>query len=157
MTFGPNFSLGNFLPEQIELPDDKDQFREELKRILEDFAKMINRKDTGQYEPQELQVNQTFPGVTQQKKRYIFRKFISLGILATGVNNVLHNISTGGAGSTYVFTKIYGVVYSQATPLWVAAPNDNIHLEVTATQVSITIPGLYNNYQGLVVLEFYKA
>lgn len=157
MTFKPDFSLGNYLPEQIELPADKDQFREELKRILEDHARLINRKDTGQYEEQELQVNQTFPGVTPQKKRYIYRKIIDLGILSTGVNLTAHNIATGGAGSTFVFTRIYGTVYDQTVPLWVAAPNDTIHLEVNATNVSITIPITYNGYSGQAVLEFYKA
>lgn len=156
MSFRPDFSLGNFLPEQIELPKDLDQFREEIKRILEDHARLINRKDTGQYENIELQVNQTYPGANLQERRYIYRKLINLGTVVTGVNNIAHGIATGGAGSTFVFTRIYGVVYDQATPLWVAAPNDNIHLEVNATQVSITIPALYNNYLAIAVLEFYK-
>jgi hypothetical protein len=157
MTFNPQFSLGNFLPEQIDLPDDNDQFKEEVKRLLEDHARLINRKDTAQYENEEIQVNQTFPGATQQTKRSIFRKVINLGTIVTGANVVLHNIATGGAGSTFVFTRIWGTVYNQATPLWVAAPNDNIHLEVNATQVSITIPALYNNFDAIAILEFYKV
>lgn len=156
MTFQPLFSLGNYLPEQIDLPENVQEFLVELKKILENHASIINRKDTGQYEEIELLNNQTFPGRTQQIKRNIYRKIINLGTLVTGVNNIIHNIATGGAGSTFVFTRMYGFLYNQATPLWLPIPNDNIHMEVNATQVSVTIPALYNNFLGRAVLEFYK-
>lgn len=157
MSFQPSFSLGNFLPEQIELPTDNDQFREELKKILEDHAKLINRKDTGQYEPQEIQINQTFPGATQQQKRYIYRKFINLGVLATGVNNIAHNIATGGAGTTYVFTRIWGTIFNNAVPIWLPIPNDTIIMAVTNVNVILNLPAAYNGYSGIAVLEFYKG
>ncbi len=158
MTFKPDNTLGNFLPEQIDLPNTNnlDQFREELKTTLEDHSRIINRKDTGQYEEREVQVNQTFPGATLQQKRSIFRKFINLGTLVTGVNNIAHNIPTGGAGSTFVFTRIYGTIYDQAAPLWVPIPNDTIFMSVDATNVNVTIPVAYNGFDGIAVLEFYK-
>lgn len=155
MTFLPNFSKGNFVPENFEIPTDPVEFRIFLKRVLERHAKTLNRKDTAQYETVEIQNNQTFPGDTPQNKRYIFRKLVDLGTLSTGVNNIAHGISVG-TPSTYVFTRIYGTVYNQTTPLFVSAPNDTIHLEVNATQVSITIPAAYNGYSAICVLEFYK-
>ena len=157
MTFKPDFTQGNFLPEQVDLPDDMDQMREELKSVLEDHARLINRKDTAQYAETEVQVNQTFPGATLQERRSIFRKIINLGTLSTGANNIAHGIATGGAGSTFVFTRMYGTVYNQATPLWVPIPNSTIFMDVDAVNVNVTIPVAYNGFDAIAILEFYKA
>jgi len=157
MSFSPDFSKGNFIPENIVVPDDNAEMQDFLKTTLEKHARLINRKETAQYEEIEIQNNQTYPGDTPQDKRYIFRKVISLGVLATGVNTVAHTISVGGAGSTFIFTHIYGVISKSATPLWVSVPNDTILLTVDAANINITIPAAYNGFIGNCVLEYSKT
>ena len=53
MSTAPDFSTGNFVPENYVLPDNPAQLNEFLKRTLESHARFINRKDMGQYETVE--------------------------------------------------------------------------------------------------------
>ena len=163
MSFAPTFSLGNFVPENITLPDDPKEMQDILKRILESHAKMINRKDTGSYEEVELQNNQQYAGATPQVKRQIYRKVIAMGALLNAAPTAVNHLLNGGAAvpSTWRFVRQYGWAVATATPLWIAIPNGGIHdcsIQVTATQVIITpTVNLAAFGECYVVLEFYKA
>jgi len=153
MTFKPDYSGGNYTPESITLPSEKDELYPILKRVLEGHARLLNRKDTAQYEKVEVQCNGQYFSGNPNTKRFVFRKVVELGTLSTGVNTVAHGITTN---PDFVFTHVYGSIYNQATPLWVPIPNDGILVTVDGTNVNITIPAAYNFYSGLIVLEFIK-
>lgn len=153
MSFKPDSSFGNYLPESVTLPKAQEALFDVLKRVLEDYARMINRKDTATYETVEIQSNQQYFSNNPKVKRFAFRKVVELGTLATGVNTVAHGITTT---SDFIFTHVYGSIYNQATPLWVPIPNDGILVTVDATNVNVTIPAAYNGFKGQLVLEFLK-
>lgn len=161
MSFGPPFSLGNFAPENISIPDDPDELIITLKRILETHAKFINKKETAIYEETELQNNQTFPGATPQAKRQIYRKIINTGTLPNaGASAVAHGIA--GVVNTWMFTRIYGFALDPTAVRWIPMPNSapayQVQLDVTAANVTITtVANLTNFTSSYVVLEFWKA
>lgn len=94
MSTAPDSSTGNFVPENYVVPEDASQMQEFLKRILENHARFINRKDTAQYETIEVQNNQTFPGNTTQDKKSAYRKIFEFGAIAVGATlNIPHNIT----------------------------------------------------------------
>jgi len=163
MSFAPDFTKGNFTPENITLPEDPEKLTETLKSILEAHARFINRKSTGQYEETEVQVNHTFPGADPQSKRNVFRSLVNFGVLPNAASKpVAHNL-TGFADIT--FTAIYA---SATDPDFagipipytnVATPADGIQLYVDATNVIITTTTA--NWIGytecFVVLEYVKS
>jgi hypothetical protein len=162
MTFDPAFSFGNHLPEQIDFSDNEEDMLIELKKTLEDHAKMINRKDTGQYEETEVLINQTFPGVTPQEKRSVFRKTINFGALPNAaLKQVAHNLTNF---ATIIFTKIYGAATNpgvQGIPIPysdTALVGNQIELSVTATNIEITTAINYSAFTSCyVVLEYFRA
>jgi hypothetical protein len=160
MSFAPDFSTGNFVPENYVIPDEPEQMKEFLKKSLEEMARFINRKDMGQYETVEVQVNQTFPGATPQDKRQIYRKIFEFNAIAAGATlNIAHGIT----GVTD-FTRIYGTC--------ITAVPDNRPIpfaDVTnvTNQISVLRNGLNivvvngatapNITSGRIVVEFYKG
>lgn len=165
MTFRPTFSLGNYVSEQVEFPKDEQQFKNELKKTLEDYAKLINRKDTGQYEPYEIPVNQSWPGANLQERRQIYRKIVDTGALPNaGASTTAHGIT--GIGNNWFFTRIYGTAQEPAgaglrpffIPLPNSGPNYQVEIMVDTTNVNITtVANLSAFTSSYVVLEFYKA
>jgi len=163
--FSPQYSLGNYVPEQIELPFDFDQFRERMKETVELHARLINRKDTGQYEEYEVPINQSFPGATGQQKRSIFRKIVNTGALPNAATkSVAHGISN--IGNNWFFTRIYGTAMEPAgaaprpffIPLPNAGPNYQVQLRVDTTNINITTAVNLSAFtQSYVILEFWKA
>lgn len=140
-----------------EISKDPKQFLMKLSDIYQTLAFRINKKDIAIYEADvEIQNGQQFFGSTPQVKRDGFRKVLQTGTLATGANTVAHGI-TFPATNTYHFTRIYGVIEDLTVPLWVPIPNNGVTVTVDATNVNITIPAAYNNYSGIVVLEYVKT
>lgn len=155
--FLPSNSQAPFLPTSEVFPEDFGQLLIRLTQIYQEMALRLNVKDIAQYETNvELLNGQQFSGTTPQTKRFAFRTTLATGILATGANNVAHNIAFP-TPNTYHFTRIYGVIEDTTAPLYVPIPNDNVHLEVNATNAVITIPAAYNGYSGIVVLEYVKT
>ena len=164
MTGLPNFSQGNFVPEQIDLPEDEQEFISTLKTTLETHALTLNRKDMGQYETTEVQVNQTFPGSDPQSKKFIYRKLIEFGPLpnatSTSIPHGISNISNG-----WFFTRIYGTARQPAgappLPLYIPIPNGGptYPVEVWVDTVNVTINSSVNLSaftSCFIVLEYYK-
>lgn len=155
--FQPSNSQAPFLPTSEVFPEDYGQLIIRLTQIYQEMALRINLKDIAQYETDlEILNGQQFSGIDPQTKRFAFRTTLSTGILATGANNVPHGI-TFPVPNTFHFTRIYGVIEDTTVPLYVPIPNDNVHLEVNATNAVITIPAAYNGYSGIVVLEYVKT
>lgn len=159
MSFAPEFSSGNFVPENYVIPDEPDQMQEFLKKTLEEHSRFINRKDMAQYETVEVQNNQTFPGVTPQAKRQIYRKIFVFGAIAAGATlNIPHAIT----GVTD-FTRIYGTCIT-------AVPDNRpipfADAALITNQISVLRNGLNivivngatapNIVSGRIILEFMK-
>ena len=159
MSFLPTFSLGNYLPEDIDLPDDSHELRVILKSILEENAKQTNRKDTGSYEEIEQLINQQYFGATPQAKRNVYRRVYDIGAIAAGATlNTAH-----GLGAVTEFTRIYGTVvtavpdYRPLPRVSTVALNQQISLDVIGINiVIINGAGGPNITGGLVVLEYLR-
>lgn len=160
MTFNPPNSLGNYLPEQVWLSEDQKTFQSEVKRLAEDHAKMINRKDTGSYDLIEQIINQQFFGANPQTKRFVYRKVFSFGAIAAGANLAIAHGLTG----TLTFTRIYGTINT-------AFPDDRplpyVDTFAVTNQVSVlrnganmiiqngaTAPAIVS---GILVIEYIKS
>ena len=130
-----------------------------VRQALNDVAQSLSYKTTGLYVEEETLTYQKFiptetPTESQSEEfRSIFRTVVQTGTLATGANTVAHGLTPT---ATWHFVKIYGVIENTATPLWVPIPNDTILVTVDGTNINITIPAAYNNYDGRVVLEYVK-
>jgi len=162
MTFLPTFSLGNYVEEDVTLPDDPNELKRIIKEYLENHAKLINRKDTGSYEEVEQLCNQQYFGATPQSKNYVYRKVINTGALLNAAPTAVNHLLNGGAAvpNTWLFTRVYGFALDPATPIWIPLPNGGIHdcsVQVTATQVIITpTVNLAAFTTSYVVLEYLK-
>ena len=159
MSFAPENSTGNYIPENYVIPDDPEQLKEFLKRTLEEHARFVNRKDMGQYETVEVQVNQTFPGATAQTKGQVFRKIFEFGAIAVGGNLIIPHLITG----TLDFTRIYGtfVTAIDTRPLpfnSVLAANQGTQVVTTGVNIVIVNGGAAPAIiSGRVILEFIKS
>ncbi len=117
---------------------------------LNNMTLALNVKDTGLYSLEEFLTGQVFfpnPSLNSTTsgtpvERQAFRKIINFGTLPnTGATSVAHNIDIMAG---YSFTRIYGTATNTALtsfiPLPYASPtlNENISLELTATNVVIT-------------------
>lgn len=133
-SFLPSFTEGNFAPESISIPQDPKEFPYFLKNTLEFYARLINRKDTGQYETFELQNNQTFPGSDPQAKRMVFRTIVDCGALPnTATKTVAHGLANY---ANIVFTRIYG---TSTNPNALGIPLPYVNLVSLATSVQIAV------------------
>ncbi len=158
MSFAPEFSKGNYIPENYVIPDNLLQLQEFLKITLEEHSRFINRKEMAQYETIETQNNQTFPGTTPQAKIQIFRKILIFGAIAAGATL---NIAHGVTGITD-FTRIYGTFITAADnrPLpYVDVVNVTNQVSVRRVGANIVIINgatAPNITSGRVILEFMK-
>ncbi len=161
-SFLPASSFDNFTPESISIPEDPKEQITFLKSILEQHARFLNRKDTGQYEEFEVQINQTFPGSTPQTKRDIYRLVIDFGALPNAANKtVAHNIANV---VNIIFTRIYGVSSIPGVtgiPLPFANPiglAESVALFVDATNVNVTTGTDRTAFTtSYVVLEYFRT
>lgn len=161
-TSQPSFTEGNFAPESFSIPSDPSEFNYFLKDILELFARLINRKDTGQYEAVELQNNQTYPGADPQNKRMIFRRVVDCGALPNNANKtVAHGITSF---SQITVTRLYGAATNPGTtaiPIPFANPigvAESVALFIDATNVNITTGTDRTAYTStFVVIEYYRV
>lgn len=159
MSTSPEFSSGNFVPENYVIPEDSEQLQEFLKKTFEEHARFLNRKETAQFETVEVQVNQSFPGANPQSKRQVSRKIFEFGALAVGgILNIPHLVT-----GTLDFTRIFGTAITAADtrPLpfnSTAAANQGIMLLVAGANIIVTnggaAPALIS---GRVILEFMKS
>lgn len=149
------------------------EFKELLVRLYQNINNIslaLNLKDTGYYTLQEFLNSQAFfpnPSLTtttdsQPVYRQVFRTVVNFGTLPNaGTTTVAHNINVT---SGYSFTRIYGAATNTARtsfiPLPFASPtlNENIKLEVTNTDVSITTGIDRTAYTvTYVILEYIKS
>ena len=158
MTYGPNLSEGNFLPETIFIPEDPEEFKLFIKNRLEEILRLLNRKDTGNYDLIELMTNQEYFGSNPQTKRGVFRKVINTGTLPNAaLKQVAHGLTPT---ANWLFTRIYGFSFNGANrwiPMPNAGPNYQVELYVGPVNVNITTAvNLTAFTTSYVILEFVK-
>lgn len=146
------------------------EFKELLVRLYQNINNIsvaLNLKDSAYYAEEEFINGQVFPptvttvGASPEPTRQVFRKLIDFGALPNaGSTSVSHGLDIT---STYNFTRIYGASSDKTgmsyIPLPYASPtlNENISLEVTATDVVITTGIDRTAYTDTwVILEFLK-
>ena len=162
MTFEPSKTLDNTLKEQVELPPDVEERFQMIAETLEEHARMINRKDTGQYDKVELPVNQQFFGANPQTKHTITRKVIDFGTLP---NNAIKNVAHGLTDfPSITFTRIYGTATHPPTvaiPIPYVdyiVPANSLQLYIDATNVAIGSAFDWTPYtKTFVILEFFRS
>lgn len=157
MSFSPANSIASFVPTSIYFPDNSEEFRVKLIEILQTNANAVNNREISTYISEEILTGQSwFDPANSQNVRNTFRKVFSFSDASLTFN---HNI-TGAV----LFTHIYGggtdgagnffpIPYVSAT-----AANNQIQVDVTATQVIITkgagTPPTISN--AVLVLEYLK-
>jgi len=173
----------DFVDEYPSLGEDYQNTKAELQQKLQHLAQATNSRDIANYtvvtpgrnnvlnDDDGSPTGQNFFDLTaiastdQQSTFYrpTYRKLVRFTGLVLGLNSVAHRLHPSGTPigtpitNTFIFTRIYGVIQDVAAgPLWVPVPNDNVHLEVNALNVDLTIPAAYIGYNGIVILEYIK-
>jgi len=137
----------------------------QLYQNLNNMALALNLKDSGYYVGQEFVNGQIFSPASGSSSvddyRQVFRKVIECGALPNAATKaVAHNITIT---SGFNFTRIYGTATNPSTsfiplPYSSSTLNENIKLEVDATNVNITTAINYSAYTTTwVVLEYLKS
>lgn len=172
------FNVGSFVPTTniwdvsrlYEIDVTSDEFKELLVRLYQNINLIslnLNIKDTGYYVLQQFVNGQLyFPNpsldsTTPQSPTYrqVYRLVVNFGALPNaGVKSVAHNIAVT---PNFSFTRIYATStkndQTSFIPIPFASPvlNENIKIEVTNTDVTITTAIDYSAYTiTYVVLEW---
>lgn len=159
-TLAPINTEASFLATSTSYPEQPEQMAYAMEQSYYRTALSVNQREIAIYFPFESLTGQMWPASTGAGSsgviydyRSTFRTTVAIPPLVAGLNLIPHNIP--GVSATFIFTKQLGSIGNGV--LWVAVPNDNIHLEVDAVNVRITIPALYAGYTGFVTLEYLKA
>lgn len=153
-SFGGN--PNSFLAEDYIIPSQTEEFGVRMREYLNDIASSVNSRDIGLYVTEETICGQVWlPSVSTQAAtnlvyRQVLRKVVVGGAVSTGANALAHNITVT---STTHFTRVYGMLENAGT-LYVPIPNDTVLLTVDPTNINITIPSAYNNFDSYIVLEW---
>lgn len=184
--YGPKNAISSYLPDEFQLPDDENEFKEfyaERERIT---SSVLNIREIGQYQLQELLTAQTWFPIANTNtpgrsniQRYVFRKVLiwadATNIIAPGIPSPnLPNATTGNMahGITFqptgFFTNIYAVSKNPS-----AAPGQQKYINITfASPTSSECIAIYcddtnvyiktgNNRsawtQTYIILEYIKA
>ncbi len=173
-------SFGAFIPTtyvwdigQIYSTDIKSpEFKELIVRLyqnMNNMALLLNLKDTGYYileeyaNSQQWFKNPSLSSSTSQQPQFrgVFRKVINFGALPNAATKTVAHVIDITSG--YSFTRIYGAAtkddQTSFIPLPFSSPtlNENIKLEVTATDISITTDIDYSDYDTTyVIVEYIK-
>lgn len=145
------------LPINQSFSDDWKEFLIQFTKLYADISRNTNARDIAIYDLVEVTTGQQwYVTGSPQTKRSGFRKTVQIPALVLGLNSIAHGIAVG-TPSTYVFTPSNGMIFNQALPKFVPIPNDDIHVDIDATNVNITIPAAYVGYTGNMVLEYLKT
>lgn len=142
-------------------------FKELLVRLYQNLNNMslsLNTRDAGLYDNANEFVNgqQWFPNPANTSQtlaapvqRQVYRFVVSFGALPnTGTTSVAHGLTIT---PSFTFTRIYGASSNTVGLLYTPIPNQDIKLEVNATNVVITTFADYSAYTvTYVILEYIK-
>jgi hypothetical protein len=160
--YKPSSSLGNFVPENIDLTKSYEDNRSQLQQYLQQNARVTNTKESAIYELVERICGVKFFTSNPQDFVETYRKVITIGQLPdTNIKTVNHNISN--VDNTWMFTKIQGFARAPTIkPVWIPIPDTGplypIEVWVTDTVVGVqTGANLTNFTESYVILEYTKT
>lgn len=170
MTFplDPINTSNDFIPENWEWPEtDTPEFLYEIKRRYRRISSNLNNREIGIFDLAEyLTGEQWFDPGNTQIKRQTFRKVVQTGPVVTGLNIIPHGIPFPAVVpplSNWRVTNVHGTLTDPTQPQPVdpavinaPIPNSTTLLELTNTNIRLTIPATYNNWDGIVVIEYLK-
>lgn len=158
MSFSSNVpGLQNQLAVSVELPDDLIGLRDGINDLYQDIASTVNTKVGGIYVPiEKLTSEQYFTVGNPQINREVYRMVVDFGALPnTATKSVAHNIV--GWTTNFRLVSAYGAANDPIALSGIPLPNDNIFLEINATNVIVTTTANYSAYtESTVVIEFTK-
>lgn len=153
--------LSNQLPISVEFPKEFQQFLPILDLLYKRIANSVNSKEGGLYSQEEVNAFMQYFTSTPNVFRPTYRKVIDFGALPNaGSKSVAHGITVT---STFRWVRIYGAATDPigltGISLDRSSPtlNENIKLDVDATNVTVTTAIDYSSYTASqVVLEYTK-
>lgn len=159
MSTGTNLTTRiGILPPDIYIPtDDPEIFREVINERERETGIILNQKENGVYPLVEVQTSQLWFSSDPQIDREGFRRVYETGTLTTGANTIAHGLTI----TNFTFTHIFGTITDGTSH--VPIPNgdggtgDSANILINGTNIVITITAGYNNFSGLVVLEYVKT
>ncbi len=167
MTFAPVNSQSSYLPPETNFPEDPRLFRELLDKRERLTSTILNIKENGQYETEELLTGQQWFNLNtsqvSRQPRYAYRTVVDFGALPTAsTKSVPHGINVD---SNTIFTRIFATATYpgvQGVPIPyvnVTTPTDGLEIWVDPTNVNIkTTTGNWAPYTiCYVVLEYLKG
>lgn len=144
--------LDSYLPLYDTIPENWELARQFLVEQLKKISEITNAREIGWFLDEELLSGKQFiPGINNnQEYRSIFRKVVDTGPLqAAVVKTTPHGIVFD---NKFTLIHLYGAATNSTTLRAVPLPNDNIHIEMTQTDVTILSPNNYN--RSFVVIEY---
>lgn len=157
-TFQPGPTFGPYLPEEFQLPDDPDAYREFIAERERITASIVNDKDSGNYELIEIPTSQDWFVVGNNNvKRPGFRKAFNrpAGIVAGGVDAFAHGITNLAQP-----TRIWGVATTAAG--WEPLPYvslvlaNQVQVDVTAANIVVS-NGAIAITSYIIMIEYLKT
>lgn len=156
MSFSSNIpGLQNQLDISIEFPDDLEGLRDTINDVYQSIASTVNTKEGALYVPiEKLTSGQYFLASNPQQNRAVYRMVVDFGALPnTGTKSVAHNIV--GWDVNFRLVRAYGAATDPIGFSGIPIPNDNIFLEINATNVIVTTTANYSAYtESTIVIEF---
>ena len=163
----PQNSRGMFLEINKFFPEGWDEFLLKFLDTYRDLATAINFRDISIYDIAEIPCGQRYFPITpsdfsSRVYRDTFRKVVTISPTYVGglpaAPAVIPHLITFPTPNTIHFTRIYGVIERLGAPvLYIPIPNNDVHVDVDATNINITgYPAAYNGFFGQVVLEYTK-
>lgn len=162
MSFSSDPSLlANQLPISVEFPKDFDRFLPILDLLYKRIANSVNTKEGGLYSKTEVAAFMQYYTSNPNEFRPVYRKVIDFGALPNaGVKQVAHGLAVT---NTYRWVRIYGAATDPVALTGISLDrssptlNENIKVDVDATNVTITTAINYSAYtSSQVVLEYTK-
>lgn len=153
--------LANQLPISVEFPKDFDRFLPILDLLYKRIANSVNTKEGGLYSLTEVNAFMQYFTSNPNAFRPTYRKVIDIGALPNATTkSVAHGITIT---NSFRFVRIYGAASDPINLVYIPLPfssptlNENIQLDIDATNVNITTAIDYSAYtSSQVVLEYTK-
>ena len=159
MSFSSNIpGLQNQLDISIDLPLDPVEMRDMLNDVYQQIASTVNTKEGALFVPiEKITSGQYFLAGNPQKNRAVYRMVVDFGVLPnTATKSVAHNIV--GWDGNFRLVRAYGAATDPIGLSAIPIPNDNIFLEINATNVIVTTTANYSAYtESTIVVEFTKT
>ena len=162
MSFSSDPALtSNQLPISVEFPKDFDRFLVIFDLLYKRIANSVNSKEGGLFSLTEVAAFMQYYTANPNQFRPVYRIVIDFGALPNaGSKSVVHNLQVT---NTFRWVRIYGAATDPTALSGISLDrssptlNENIKVDVDATNVTITTAIDYSSYTSAqVVLEYTK-